>query len=193
MRMMLTRRQHVAASYAILVCVALAAFFSIVSATFGKRVKFAAHLTDLRETYATSLTSLARSAAVRKQIDERAQIDIGAFLFDAETHALAGADLQGRLRQLLEAEGGTIVSSAFRPALADAGPLDPITVTVRLRCSVDTLVRVLHGLEGQVPVLFIGSLVVQKRHRPDRQPRDTSDELDVELDVTGYLDRRVKS
>ncbi|HJR69799.1 MAG TPA: type II secretion system protein GspM, partial [Gammaproteobacteria bacterium] len=119
----------------------------------------------------------------------RAASDPTARVFHADTAALAGADLQKQLDSLVAAEGGKVLSSAFRDLTAD-GSLTPIAVTVRLRCSMEALLRILHGLENRPQVLFVENLSVQARQRADRPQRQEDGDLEVEIDVVGFLATR---
>jgi hypothetical protein len=61
-----------------------------------------------------------------------------------------------------------------------------------LQCSIEALLRILHSLEGHEPVLFIENLVIQSRRRPGRRLAEAREELDVQFDVMGYLDRQAE-
>jgi hypothetical protein len=184
----LTQREHVLVSYAVLGAVLIAAVFAILRTPLAARMAFANDLAEMRPIYSRSFAALARSKAVRSELDSRRGNDNAQQFYRAETAALAGASLQNDLRALIEAEGGVLTSTAFRQT-TDAAPVTPVGVNVRLHCSVESLLRILHGLEGRQPVLFIENVVIQSRHRPGAQLRFATDELDVEFDVTGYLDR----
>jgi hypothetical protein len=178
-------------SYAVLGMVIIAVAFAALQTPLTARAAFAAELSDLRLVYARSVAALARSETVRAELDARRNGDNAQHFFQAETAALAGATLQNDLRTLIETEGGVLTSTAFRQTQEQPGPVTPVSVNVRLHCSVEALLRILHGLEGRQPVLFVENVVVQSHHRPEAHLRFPTDELDVEFDVTGYLDAMV--
>jgi general secretion pathway protein M len=181
-----TRRQA-RISYAILAAALSALMFAALATPIRGRVAFFTSLESQRETYSKSLQALARSENVAAQFElRRAANDPTAQIFHAETPALAGADLQNQLNMLVAAEGGKLLSSAFRESTAE-GPLTPIAVTARLRCSMEALTRILHGLENRSPVLFVETLAVQGRQLRGRPQREGDGDLDVELDVLAFV------
>ena len=184
-----TRRQTYL-SYAILAIALTAVVFAALATPVRGRAAFFSSLESQRTTYAKSLEALARSEAVGAQFERRrAASDPTSQVFHADTPALAGADLQNQLNSLVAAEGGKVLSSAFRDLTAEKS-LTPIAVTVRLRCSMEALLRILHGLENRSQVLFVENLTVQARQRADRPQRQEDGDLDVELDVVGLLATR---
>jgi general secretion pathway protein M len=183
-------KRQAAASYAVLAAVLLAVAFAALATPIRERFAFFSSLDLQRTTYAKSLEALARSETVSAQFElRRAASDPTAQVFHAETAALAGAELQNQLNSLVATEGGMLLTSAFRDSGAE-GPLTPIAVTVRLRCSVETLLRILHGIENRSPALFVDNLAVQARHRGGHPQRQEDGDLDVELDVVGLFDAR---
>ncbi len=184
-------RRQAAVSYGVLAAALFAAAFAALATPIRERVAFFSNLDAQRTTYLKSLEALARSETVGAEFElRRAASDPTAQVFHAETAALAGADLQNQLNALVANEGGTLLTSAFRGSSAD-GPLTPIAVTVRLRCSAEALLRILHGIENRSPALFVDSLAVQARHRGGRPQGREDGDLDVELDVVGLLEAQV--
>jgi general secretion pathway protein M len=183
-------RRQTLSSYAILAILLSAVVFAALATPIRGRAAFFSSLEQYRATYTKSLQALARSEAVSAQFELRkAASDPTSQVFHADTPALAGADLQNQLNSLVAAEGGKVLSSAFRDLTAH-GSLTPIAVTVRLRCSMEALLRILHGLENRSQVLFVENLTVQARQRADRPQRQEDGDLDVELDVVGLLATR---
>jgi general secretion pathway protein M len=180
-------RRQMLVSYAILGLALSAVMFAGLAAPIRERSSFLATLESQRTTYEKSVEALARSAAVSAQFELRqAASDTTAQLFHAETPALAGAEMQNQLNALIAAEGGMLLSSGFHEPATD-GSLTPIAVTLRLRCSMQALLRILHGIENRTPVLFVETLVVQARQTRGRPQRAEDGDLDVELDVVGFL------
>jgi general secretion pathway protein M len=188
MNVALQPRQHVLASYGILALALVSALLVVLGPPIRGRLEFFTELASLRTTYAKSLAALARSEAVSAVFDQRrVASDPTAQLFHAETAALAGAELQNQLSSLITAEGGTLLSSAFREP-AETKPLTPIAVAIRVRCTVASLLKILHGLENRSPALFVENLSIQSNQRTSSSARDLSGNLDVELEVLGFLD-----
>ena len=166
---------------------ALAVAFAALATPIRERAAFFASLESERTTYTKSLEALARSEAVSVQFELRqAASDPTAQTFHADTPALAGAELQNQLNALIAAEGGILLSAGFREPTSE-GALTPLVVTIRLRCSMDALLRILHGLENRTPVLFVETLAVQSRQLRGHPQRQEDADLDVELDIVGFL------
>jgi general secretion pathway protein M len=178
-------------SYAVLAAGLFAAAIAGLAAPVRERMAFFSSVAAQRTTYAKSLDALARSEVVSAQFElRRAASDPTTQVFRGETAALAGADLQNQLNSLVANEGGMILTSAFRDSGIE-GPLTPIAVTVRLRCSMEALLRILHGIENRSPALFVDSLTVQARHRGGRPESVDEADLDVEMDVAGLFEAQV--
>lgn len=181
-------RQQASVSYALLAAALSATMFAALATPIRERVAFIAARETQRTTYVKSLEALARSETVSAQFELRqAANDASSQIFHAETPALAGADLQNQLDSLVAAEGGMLLSSAFRDSTAD-GPLTPIAVTVRVRCTMESLLRILHGLENRAPLLLVETLTVQARQRSGNPQREGDGDLEVELDVLAFLE-----
>lgn len=192
MRLVVTREQHVLVSYSVLAVLVCALLACVVAPPAAQRISFVTKLDDLRSTYARSISALARNDALRRVVTARqTQGDSKQQVYQAETAALAGAQLQNELRTLIEAEGGMLLSSGFRQS-SEPLPLTPVSVSVRMQSSTESLLHILRSLEGRDPALFVDNLVVQSRARPGRPIREAREELDVEFDVTGYLDRKAE-
>jgi general secretion pathway protein M len=191
-RLVITHAQQVFVSYSILGVLSVGLVFAVFGAPVARRIGFSATLEELRSTYARSVGALARSEAVREAVAARyAREDSDRHFYQAETAALAGAQLQNELHTLIQGEGGMLVSSAFRQSSGELS-VTPVSVSVRLQCSIEALLRILHSLEGHEPVLFIENLVIQSRRRPGRRLAEAREELDVQFDVMGYLDRQAE-
>lgn len=187
-RLELTSRQHATLSYAILLAFVAVFGWVVVRAPLAERLSFLARHETLSEVHGRSAALIAEEVA-RNEALALAPNDLpdGAFL-RGETAALAGAELQNRIRQIVEAQDALLVSSAFRQG-GEPQPLTPITVQVRARSSVPALQRILLALEQETSYLFFETLTVQSRHRDGRALRATNEELDVDFEVTGYVNR----
>jgi general secretion pathway protein M len=114
------------------------------------------------------------------------------------TASLAGASLLGRIKTIIQANDGTLISSQIMQEAGDAN-IPSVTVHARMIVSTPALQQILHRLETAKPYLFLDHLAVSKqaRRRVVRQkdkmrqaPEDLM--LDVEFDVTGYLEQRAE-
>lgn len=107
------------------------------------------------------------------------------------TPSVAGAELQQRVKAVVEAAGGTLRSTQALPP-ADEGNAVKVTVSVNLTGDTETLQKILHEMEAQTPLLLVDNLDVTAR---ENRPRLTNGrvanysriQLTVQLEVSGYL------
>ena len=147
--------------------------------------RFAARRADLKQLEA-------RLAALRR--DQSSQ---GEYLPET-TASLAGASLLGMIKTIIQENDGTLTSSQIMQETGD-GSIPSVTIHARMSVSTPGLQQILHRLETAKPYLFLDHVAVSKqaRRRVVRQkdkvqqmPDDIM--LDVEFDVTGYLERRAE-
>ena len=102
--------------------------------------------------------------------------------------ALAAAQLQARVRSVVEAAGGTMRSALVLPA--DTSSRDGSTRRTALRVQfvapIDGLVRALYELETGQPYVMIEQLTIRERGAHGRQP-EAEVMLDVTLEMLGYV------
>jgi hypothetical protein len=181
--MKLERRRQILISYGILAGAALLALATIILPPIASRMELLASIDASIETYARSIDAMERMAEAASSasmtIDDM-------LLYHADTDALAAADLQQSIADLVDQHGGSLVSTAHRRNSTES-PLKMVPVAVRLRSSVASLVDLLLAIEEHRPRLFVSDLLIQSRHRPGRPLQDVNDELDVQFDVVGYL------
>ena len=106
------------------------------------------------------------------------------------TPALASAELQEQLKEIISHAGGEITSTQE----LTTKPEESFTkVSVRIRFSADTpaLLEILHGIEANQPLLLIESLNIRPRRGRRRSSRTRTmlsvDRLNVDMQVAGYM------
>ncbi|KAB2921904.1 MAG: hypothetical protein F9K25_19860 [Candidatus Contendobacter sp.] len=105
--------------------------------------------------------------------------------------ALAAAELQQRLKALIEAAGGTLQSIQALPPVEEAGAVK-VTIGAVMNGDVGGLQKVLYDLESQTPLLFVDNLEVSARMNRPRLPNGryatyTRIQLNAQFEVSGYL------
>jgi general secretion pathway protein M len=136
----------------------------------------------------------ARGPQLQAQLDSLDQeVSSASYYVDAETPALAAAALQARVKQAVDAVRGKLTSTQSLP-LEDEGNAQRVAILVRMSGDVDVLLRVLHALEGEPPLLFVDNLTVRNKRRPTRRRRsrrqvtqNTGYSLDISFELAGYL------
>lgn len=107
--------------------------------------------------------------------------------------ALAGADLQQRVGQLVSQSGGQLVSTQILERGDPAAALPAVTLKVQMRGETEQLVRLLHALAYSRPLLVVDNLLVLANPRLDMQriysgsERPVLPALDVTFEVTAFM------
>ncbi len=120
-----------------------------------------------------------------------------AFYFDAPTPALAGAELQRKIQDLVTGAEGRLISTQLLPEQKDEHP-PRVRIRTQIQGSTDTLLNVLYEIEQARPFLFVDQVSVRSSARPDlparairgrrvrRPPVNQAGELTVRLDIFGF-------
>ncbi len=111
--------------------------------------------------------------------------DIRKLFLKGTTSALASAELQDQVRQVVEGSGGRLISASANPA-KDDGAYRIATANFQLNISNVNLRRMLHALESKEPYLFNDNLVIRSQvpfgYRPPAGA--TEPDLFVQMDVS---------
>lgn len=127
-----------------------------------------------------------RLAVRRPEIEARLaawSVERGGGLLTAESEALAAADLQQMVQQVIAATGGRLLSIRVEPAVEQA-PVQRIGLQVNAGLRLDQLLAVLHALEGGGTVLVIDRLTVRSQQAVLRLPQPGGDAVAANLSVT---------
>ena len=105
--------------------------------------------------------------------------------------ALAAAQLQDRVKSVIEGAGGELRSTQILPARAteaDAG-IRRAALRVQFAVTIEGLAETLYELESGQPYLLIDQLSVreQRTRRRRRDEPEPEASLDVSLELSGYL------
>jgi general secretion pathway protein M len=131
----------------------------------------------------------AARAALAAQLEAiEAQPTAAAYYLEGATDALAAAGLQARVTGLVESSGASLVSIQTLPSSEEQG-LRRVAIRLQMASELAPLVRILHGLETGVPVLFLDSIELQSYNVPygDQDELQVEPQLTVGFDLYGYL------
>lgn len=140
----------------------------------------------------------ARSAheALRVRLEQSWKLEHLAF---ADTDpGRAAAQLQARLKSLVDSSGGKLLSTQMLP-IEPEGAFYRLSARLRVQVSDEAIGNVLYRLESDVPYLFIEALTVTTRrsalaavvHKYPALANRALPPLDVELLVTTYMRRPI--
>ena len=125
-------------------------------------------------------------AAVSRQLDAMRAKETRKFFLRTGATALSAAEAQEAVRSIIESGGGKLITMQA-PSSREEGRYRQITVAVQLTATVQSLRRVLHALESNMPYLFVDNVTIrsqvtgQHRSGPGQEP-----EMFVSFDVSGY-------
>jgi general secretion pathway protein M len=114
--------------------------------------------------------------------------DTAAYYLSGATDALAAAALQARVTALVEGSGASLLSIQTLTSTEERG-MRRIAIRLQMTAEIAPLVRVLHGLETGIPLLFVDNLELQSQAAPAIEPdtAQASAPLIVGFDLYGYL------
>jgi general secretion pathway protein M len=122
--------------------------------------------------------------------EEKEEAEATAGYLRGPSDALAAAQLQDRLKAVVEAAGGELRSTRILPAEAvEASPGTRRTaLQVQMIVTIDGLAEILYGLEAGQPYLLIDELSVRnQRERRRRGESELEPRLDVNLRLSGFV------
>ncbi|WP_456376814.1 type II secretion system protein GspM [Thiolapillus sp.] len=110
------------------------------------------------------------------------------YFISAANPELAAAELQNRVKKIVTGAGGKLISTQKLDADKD-GDTREIEIKVRMKGDVEALAKVLHELEGQLPIIMVQDISIRSRRtvKGRRQNRVEGYELDVSFGLVGYL------
>jgi general secretion pathway protein M len=141
---------------------------------------------------------IATLPGLRAELEQvRSNREFKAFYFDAPTPALAGAELQRQVQDIVTAAKGRLISTQLLPEERSEQP-PRVRLRTQIQGSTETLLDILYQIEQARPFLFVEQLSVRSSARPDqpeqqirgraarRPPANEAGELTVRLDIFGF-------
>jgi general secretion pathway protein M len=116
---------------------------------------------------------------LRDEAQQRRQQSGGGLLLAGSSDAVAAADLQSTLKDLVEADGATLESAQTLPA-EPLGNFRRVGVRLSFSGNLELLTSVLLGVETANPVLSVGSLEL------DSSDEESGQDLTIAMDVYGF-------
>jgi general secretion pathway protein M len=131
-----------------------------------------------------------RLAATRPQVARNLEAirakDARRFYLKNAGPALAAAEVQESIRQLIESSGGRLVGIGT-PAAKDDGRYRQITVNVQFTANMGAIRRILHSVESGTPYLFVENLMIRSQVNANHKPQPGQEpEMFVTFDAHGY-------
>lgn len=185
----LTPGQRRTLALAILVAMMAVVWLLLVMPLRGLAIGYDQKLERLNQRLVGARTILGEGKAAREQLDRLAQAEKRhGYYLENNRPTLAAAELQRRVKQTVEMQGGSIVSSQILGEQEENG-LHRVVLRVNLRMDLPSLEKILHELETKPPVLVLNNITISARPSGSTARwRGSTDQqvLDVSLDVMGY-------
>lgn len=127
--------------------------------------------------------------------DEQSNDAFKAYYFDADTPAIAGAQLQREVQDMVRNAGARPVSAQVLPSNEQDDP-PRVRVRIQLQATTEQLFDVLYRIESARPFLLIDQLSIRSQARSNQRRGRTvrgapvpnnQDQLTVRLDLFGYF------
>jgi len=104
-----------------------------------------------------------------------------------DTPALASADLQTLIKEIVTASGGELISTQVVPEQQE-DQLTRIAVRIRMNGNTKVLRDVLHAVETSQPILWVDNLNLRPIRMPVRPGgKAAPDRLSIDFEVVGYM------
>ena len=175
------------AAVALLVLAILILIGAIIYPPMSLRQEYLENLERLRVKLAKTNKVIALKEPLTQRLDHIKHLSSNNESFlPTTTAALASAELQTKIKQVVTEAGGEVASTQ---AILEK-PEENVTrvgVKVRLAGSTSILRNVLHAFEAGKPALFIDNLNIRPIRAPGRPGEGFEDKLSVDFDVIGYM------
>lgn len=150
-----------------------------------------AELIDLLQQEARLRHAAQQRPLIEKQLAEVRAFEAAnpEFLSEANFELAASALIQ-RLQSLVDGQkAGQACSISTRSSVRSAQeePYQRVTIKVRMRCTMEHLAAILHGLEAVSPRLFVTEFNAINRRQFVRGNAAPQEAIDFSFDVYGYL------
>ncbi len=124
--------------------------------------------------------------ALARQLEAMRSRDPRKFFLRSGPPALSAAEAQEAIRSIVESGGGRLITMQA-PASKEEGHYRHVTVNVQLTANILALRRILAGIDGHVPFLFVDNLMVRTQVPSNFRPNPgVEPEMFVQFDVSGY-------
>lgn len=158
-----------------------------------RHMEYAEEVSDLR----TQLSRFQTVAAQRESLQTRlstirnSQEDAGLF-FDYPSFDEAAAAMSGSIGDMVRMHADDSCQIVSRqPVRARVQErFEKITVNVRMRCNAEDFLKILYGMETNIPLMLVDDLNIirpRTRSRNRNQQAATQGALDIRFNVSGYL------
>ena len=178
---------------ALLLLVVVSTLYLVVDHVLVARYRFYLERLEQQQGRLEQLERMAASREPIQQLIAKIQQDrnITAQYLPQSAPPLAAADLQQRVKAVVEAAGGTLRSTQALPPVEEENAVK-VAVNATVSGDTESLQKILYDLESQTPLLFVDDLNVTARAVRQRLPNGrlagyTRVQLNIQFEISGYL------
>ncbi|MCB1823165.1 MAG: type II secretion system protein M [Candidatus Competibacteraceae bacterium] len=178
---------------ALLLLVVVGTLYLVVDQVLVARYRFYQERLEQQQGRLEQLERMATSREPVQQLITRIQQDrnITAQYLPQSAPPLAAAELQQRVKAVVEAAGGTLRSTQALPPVEEENAVK-VAVNATVSGDTESLQKILYDLESQTPLLFVDDLNVTARAVRQRLPNGrlagyTRVQLNIQFEISGYL------
>lgn len=157
--------------------------FLVLADSYDERIsRLSQRLTNARQSLGEGITAKERLRQVA-MAEKR-----NGYYLESDRPTLAAAELQRRVKHIVEQYGGGIVSSQILGEREDGG-LQRVVLRVNMRMDLQAFEKILYALETQPPVLVLDNVTIVARPSGSTakwRGSGEQQELDASLDVMAY-------
>lgn len=148
------------------------------------------HYDEALEDIDRRLVRYERLAAARPQLQQKLEavraLGSRKYFLKASAASLSAAEIQERVRQFVEGNGGRLISVQVASPKED-GRFRQINVTVQANANIMAARKILHAMEASEPYVFVESLMIRAQVPPGFKPAPGFEpEMFIQLDVSGF-------
>ena len=161
---------------------------------FIKRGDFRKEIEELQFQYIRFSKLVEQRDNISKQLEQLKQqkTDTTGFLED-KPESLAAADLQDRIKNIIESKGGNLISTQVVQQESSA-TFPAVRIRIQMRAGIKALQEITYSLESGEPTLLLDNVYLQKRNRSITRrsafkstAQTMADLIEVRFEVTGYI------
>ena len=148
--------------------------------------RYERELAERRDKLARYDQIVATRAEVARQLEAMRAKDARRFFLRSGASALSVAEAQEAIRSVVESSGGRLITMQQLPA-KEEGRYRQVSAQAQLAANIHALRRILHTIEGNVPLLFVENLTVKTQVPSNFKPAAGAEpEMFVSFDLHGY-------
>ncbi|MEJ2453192.1 MAG: type II secretion system protein GspM [Candidatus Thiodiazotropha sp.] len=110
----------------------------------------------------------------------------------SDTESLATAELQSIVKQVIAGNQGEILSTQVTRTTEEQG-FKRITIRIRMKSTLEDMVKIFHTLESKKPYLFVENVnvrsrqVARRRLPTNKAIEEAMSQLDIDFQLSGYM------